>query len=153
MWLYTVSLRRLGQVPFKGRSQPSPRARSDGTWNTGARCSQSGRAYVNDRSGHFSRGRLLFFDVSVAHSARMYDYWLGGKENYAADREAAEQALEANPKILPGVRANRAFLRRAVQYLAREVGVRQFLDIGTGLPTNENTHQIAQSVAAESRVV
>ena len=98
-------------------------------------------------------GEPLSFDVSVAHSARMYDYWLGGKDNYAADREAAEQALEANPNILPGVRANRAFLRRAVQYLAGEVGVRQFLDIGTGLPTNENTHQIAQSVAAESRVV
>jgi hypothetical protein len=83
----------------------------------------------------------------------MYDYWLGGKDNYAADREAAEQALEANPNILPGVRANRAFLRRAVQYLAGEAGIRQFLDIGTGLPTNENTHQIAQSVAAESRIV
>jgi hypothetical protein len=93
------------------------------------------------------------FDVSVAHSARMYDYWLGGKDNFAADREAAEQALEANPNILPGVRANRAFLRRAVQYLAGEAGIRQFLDIGTGLPTNENTHQIAQSIAAESKIV
>ena len=93
------------------------------------------------------------FDVSVAHSARMYDYWLGGKDNFAADREAAEQALEANPNILPGVRANRAFLRRAVQYLVGEAGIRQFLDIGTGLPTNENTHQIAQSIAAESKIV
>jgi hypothetical protein len=93
------------------------------------------------------------FDVSVAHSARMYDYWLGGKDNFAADREAAEQALVANPNILPGVRANRAFLRRAVQYLAGEAGIRQFLDIGTGLPTNENTHQIAQSIAAESKIV
>jgi hypothetical protein len=93
------------------------------------------------------------FDTSIAHSARMYDYWLGGKDNYAADREAAEQALAANPNILPGVRANRAFLRRAVQYLAGEAGIRQFLDIGTGLPTNENTHQVAQAIAPESRVV
>jgi uncharacterized protein (DUF2342 family) len=83
----------------------------------------------------------------------MYDYWLGGKDNYAADREAAEQALAANPNILPGVRANRAFLRRTVQYLAGEAGIRQFLDIGTGLPTNENTHQVAQAIAPESRVV
>ena len=93
------------------------------------------------------------FDTTIAHSARMYDYWLGGKDNYAADREAAEQALEANPNILPGARANRAFLRRAVQYLAGEAGIRQFLDIGTGLPTNENTHQVAQGIAPESRVV
>jgi S-adenosyl methyltransferase len=93
------------------------------------------------------------FDTAVAHSARMYDYWLGGKDNYAADREAAEQAIEANPNILPGVRANRAFLRRAVQYLAGAAGIRQFLDIGTGLPTNENTHQIAQEIAPESRIV
>jgi hypothetical protein len=98
-------------------------------------------------------GEPLSFDTSVAHSARMYDYWLGGKDNYAADREAAELALEANPNILSGVRANRAFLRRAVQYLAGEAGIRQFLDIGTGLPTNENTHEVAQSIAPESRVV
>src|SRR5512135_3878036 len=78
-------------------------------------------------------------DTTVAHPARVYNYWLGGKDNYAADREAAEQAVAANPNILPGVRANRAFLRRAVQYLAGEAGGRQFLDIGTGLPTAHNT--------------
>jgi hypothetical protein len=93
------------------------------------------------------------FDVTIAHSARMYDYWLGGKDNFAADREAAEQALEANPNILPGVRANRAFLRRAVQHLAGEAGIRQFLDVGTGLPTNENIHEVAQSIAPVSRIV
>src|SRR6185437_15096495 len=79
--------------------------------------------------------------------------WLSGKDNYAADREAAEQAIAANPNILPGVRANRAFLRRAVQYLTGEAGIRQFLDIGTGLPTAENTHEVAQSIAPESRIV
>jgi len=93
------------------------------------------------------------FDTSVAHPARIYNYWLGGKDNYAADREAAEQAVAANPNILPGVRANRAFLRRAVSFLAGEAGIRQFLDIGTGLPTAENTHQVAQSIAPESRIV
>jgi S-adenosyl methyltransferase len=85
--------------------------------------------------------------------ARVYDYWLGGKDNFAADREAAEQAIAANPGILRDVRANRAFLARAVRYLAAERGIRQFLDIGTGIPTANNTHEVAQSVAPECRVV
>jgi S-adenosyl methyltransferase len=93
------------------------------------------------------------FDISVAHPARIYNYWLGGKDNYEADREAGEFAVRANPNILPGVRANRAFLYRAVQYLAGEAGVRQFLDIGTGLPTADNTHEVAQAIAPESRIV
>ena len=93
------------------------------------------------------------FDVTRAHPARVYDYWLGGKDNYEADREAAQQVIEAMPSILAGVRANRAFLRRAVQYLAGEAGIRQFLDIGTGLPTAENTHEVAQAIAPESRIV
>jgi S-adenosyl methyltransferase len=93
------------------------------------------------------------FDTSVAHPARVYDYWLGGKENYQADRDAAEQVVAIMPSILPGVRANRAFLRRAVEYLAGEAGIRQFLDVGTGLPTAQNTHEVAQSIAPESRIV
>ncbi len=93
------------------------------------------------------------FDITRAHPARVYDYWLGGKDNYEADREAAQQVIEAIPNILAGVRANRAFLRRAVQYLAGEAGIRQFLDIGTGLPTAENTHEVAQAIAPESRIV
>jgi S-adenosyl methyltransferase len=92
-------------------------------------------------------------DTSVAHPARVYDYWLGGKDNFAADREAAEQVIAANPTVLPGVRANRAFLGRAVRYLAGEAGIRQFLDLGTGLPTAQNTHQVAQSVAPDARIV
>jgi S-adenosyl methyltransferase len=92
-------------------------------------------------------------DTSVAHPARVYDYWLGGKDNFAADREAAEQVIAANPNVLPGVRANRAFLGRAVRYLAGEAGIRQFLDLGTGLPTAENTHQVAQATAPDARVV
>ena len=92
-------------------------------------------------------------DTSVAHPARVYDYWLGGKDNFAADREAAEEVIAANPTILPGVRANRAFLGRAVRYLAAEAGIRQFLDLGTGLPTAQNTHEVAQEIAPDSRIV
>src|SRR5271165_877270 len=93
------------------------------------------------------------FDTRHAHSARVYNYWLGGKDNFAADREAAEQAIAANPGIVRDVRANRAFLVRVVRYLASERGVRQFLDIGTGLPTVSNTHEVAQAVAPDARVV
>jgi len=95
----------------------------------------------------------MSFDTSVAHPARVYDYWLGGKDNYKADRDAGDQVIAVNPNILPGVRANRAFLGRAVRFLTAEAGIRQFLDIGTGLPTAENTHEVAQSVAPDSRVV
>jgi S-adenosyl methyltransferase len=92
-------------------------------------------------------------DTRTANIARVYDYWLGGKDNFAADRAAAEQVIAANPNVLPGVRANRAFLGRAVRYLAGEAGIRQFLDLGTGLPTAENTHQVAQAVAPDARIV
>jgi hypothetical protein len=95
----------------------------------------------------------LRFDTSVAHQARVYDYLLGGKDNYAADREAAEAWLKVNPETAFTVRANRAFLGRAVRYLAAEAGIRQFLDIGTGIPAAGNTHQVAQVIAPESRVV
>jgi len=88
------------------------------------------------------------FDTSVAHVARVYNYWLGGTDNFAADRAAAEQAMAAFPDIVLSARANRAFLRRAVTYLAGEAGIRQFLDIGTGIPSASNTHQVAQSLAA-----
>jgi O-methyltransferase involved in polyketide biosynthesis len=91
-------------------------------------------------------------DTSVAHPARVYDYWLGGKDNFGADRAAAEAAMAANPLIVPGVRANRAFLARAVRFLAGEVGIRQFLDIGTGLPSANNTHEVAQAVAPECHI-
>jgi hypothetical protein len=92
-------------------------------------------------------------DTGTAHVARVYNYWLGGKDHFAADREAGDQALDAYPDLVSSVRANRAFLRRAVRYLAAEGGVRQFLDIGTGLPSADNTHEVAQSVAPDARVV
>jgi hypothetical protein len=93
------------------------------------------------------------FDTSVPHIARVYDYWLGGKDNFAADRELGERTLEAYPNLVFSVRANRAFLARAVRFLAADMGIRQFLDIGTGIPTANNTHEVAQSVAPESRIV
>jgi hypothetical protein len=92
-------------------------------------------------------------DTSVPHIARVYDYWLGGKDNFAVDREAAEQVIAAYPGILRDVRAQRAFLVNAVSYLAGLAGIRQFLDIGTGIPTANNTHEVAQDVEPECRVV
>ena len=92
-------------------------------------------------------------DTEIAHIARVYDYWLGGKDNFVADRTAGDEALEAFPGLISSVRANRAFLARTVRYLARERGIRQFLDIGTGIPASNNTHEVAQSVSPETRVV
>ena len=93
------------------------------------------------------------FDTSVANVARVYDYLLGGKDNFAADRQAAEAAIITFPGVVQAVRANRAFLGRAVRYLAGQAGIRQFLDIGTGIPTAGNTHEVAQSIAADCRIV
>jgi hypothetical protein len=87
------------------------------------------------------------------HPARVYDYLLGGKDNFAADRAAAENGLRANPNSRIPPRENRAFLRRVVRYLAREAGIRQFLDIGTGIPTSPNVHEVAQEVAPDARIV
>jgi hypothetical protein len=92
-------------------------------------------------------------DTTVPHSARIWNYWLGGKDNYAVDREAGDQFSAIYPGIVDIARADRAFLGRVVRYLAGEAGVRQFLDVGTGLPTADNTHQVAQQVVPESRIV
>jgi len=92
-------------------------------------------------------------DTGVAHIARVYNYWLGGKDHYAIDREAGQGAMAAYPGILQTIRAQRAFLSRAVHYLAAEAGIKQFLDIGTGLPSANNTHEVAQAVAPDARIV
>jgi O-methyltransferase involved in polyketide biosynthesis len=92
-------------------------------------------------------------DTSVAHEARMYDYWLGGKDNYPPDRALGDMIQGYIPTIGAMARANRAFLDRAVRHLAREAGIRQFLDIGTGIPTSPNVHQIAQGIAPSTRVL
>ena len=92
-------------------------------------------------------------DTTVPHSARIWNYWLGGKDNYAVDREAGDQYKGIFPAIAVVARTSRAFISRAVRYLAAEAGMRQFLDVGTGLPTANNTHQVAQAVAPESKIV
>jgi SAM-dependent methyltransferase len=92
-------------------------------------------------------------DATVPNSARIWNYWLGGKDNYPVDREAGDDYRAIYPEIVEVARASRRFLTRAVRYLAGEAGLRQFLDIGTGLPTAENTHEVAQRIAADARVV
>ena len=93
------------------------------------------------------------FDTSVAHPARIWDYFLGGKDNFAADRAAAQDVLEVMPTMAMVARAGRAFLASAVHYLATNGGISQFLDIGTGLPTANNTHEVAQRVNPQARIV
>jgi hypothetical protein len=93
------------------------------------------------------------FTPGRAHPARIYNYWLGGKDHFPADRAVAETVIRERPQVVAGARANRAFLARVVRFLAAEAGVRQFLDIGTGLPAPANTHEVAQQVAPDCRVV
>ncbi len=99
---------------------------------------------LGDSPGIHDVARL---DTGTAHIARVYNYWLGGKDNFAVDRAAGDEALAAFPGLISSVRANRSFLARTVRYLAGERGIRQFLDIGTGIPAANNTHEVAQSVA------
>jgi O-methyltransferase involved in polyketide biosynthesis len=93
------------------------------------------------------------FDITVPHISRVYDYWLGGKDNFAADRELGEQTRQAYPNIVDSVRANRGFLNRSVRFLTAQCGIRQFLDIGAGLPTADNIHEVAQREAPDARIV
>jgi hypothetical protein len=104
-------------------------------------------------AGLSARGMLPLCTHYSGSTQRMYDYYLGGKDNFAADREMGERTIAAYPAIPLSARAGRAFLVRVVEFLAGEVGIRQFLDIGTGLPTANNTHEVAQRVAPESRIV
>src|SRR4051795_4042531 len=93
------------------------------------------------------------FDTGVVHPARRYNYWLGGTDNFAADRESGDLLARSYPAARIAARANRAFLGRAVRFLTRDAGIDQFLDIGTGLPTAANTHEVAQGVAPQARIV
>ena len=97
--------------------------------------------------------RVQEIDTSKAHPARMYDYLLGGMDHFEVDRAAIAALMKAVPNARTGARENRAFLGRAVRYLVAEAGIRQFLDIGSGLPTLSNVHEVAQSIAPESRIV
>ncbi|MDT0306612.1 SAM-dependent methyltransferase [Streptomyces sp. DSM 44917] len=104
-------------------------------------------------TGASGGGRGAAIDASVPHSARIWNYWLGGKDNYAVDRAAGDAYREAFPDVVDIARSSRYFLVRSIRYLAGEAGIRQFLDVGTGLPTVDNTHEVAQRVAPEARVV
>jgi S-adenosyl methyltransferase len=103
---------------------------------------------VNNPADPMSR-----FDVGVAHPARRYNYWLGGKDNFAADRASGDAIAATFPTIRDSVRENRKFLRRAVDFLAGEAGIDQFLDVGTGLPTADNTHEVAQRITPSAHIV
>ena len=100
-----------------------------------------------------SQERLPYIDPTRAHTARVWNYWLGGKNNYSVDREVGDQIAAVLPDIVDAARAQRGFLVRAVRYLVAEAGIRQFLDIGTGLPTANNTHEVAQATVPECRIV
>ncbi|MBQ0853815.1 SAM-dependent methyltransferase [Streptomyces sp. BH-SS-21] len=108
---------------------------------------------MTDQAENSEPEALARIDTSVPQSARIWNYWLGGKDNYEVDRVAGDAFRAVFPGIETGARAARYFLARAVRHLAAEEGIRQFLDIGTGLPNVDNTHQIAQRVAPESRIV
>jgi S-adenosyl methyltransferase len=113
---------------------------SDGDWRRGATADQL-------------RSVVRTIDPSVAHIARVQDYWLGGKDHFESDRVAGDEAIAQLPDMAASVRNTRAFLGRTVRFLTEEKGIRQFLDIGTGIPTASNTHEVAQGIAPESRVV
>lgn len=98
-------------------------------------------------------GATARLDTGIPHSARLWNYWLGGKDNFQADRAVGDQFEQLYPDITVVARSSRAFLKRAVTFLATEAGIRQFLDVGTGMPTAENTHQVAQAAAPEARIV
>jgi len=104
-------------------------------------------------AGGTGDGTMAGVDFSRPHPARMYDYYLGGKDHFAIDRETAERGMRSWPTVRTATRENRKFLARAVNYLAGEAGIRQFLDIGTGLPTAGNTHEVAQAIAPDSRIM
>jgi S-adenosyl methyltransferase len=129
-------------------------AEADGGRGRGKR-SPAGRSGVVNRTaapGPVTVGGSRF-DPDVPHPARVYNFWLGGKDHFPADRQAAQEVMRARPQVVAGARANRAFLARVVRYLAAEAGIRQFLDIGTGLPAPDSTHEVAQSVARGCRIV
>ena len=119
--------------------------------------SQHGESWMSSRpQGSAADGAKRTWppvDTTVAHSARRYDYWLGGKDNFAADRESGDAIAAAFPTVRTAVIENRRFVRRATAFLAGHAGIRQFLDIGTGIPTSPNVHEIAQGITPASRVV
>jgi S-adenosyl methyltransferase len=111
------------------------------------------RSIVSEGAPPPGQHRSLRIDISKAHTARVWNYWLGGKDNYPVDREVGERIRAVLPDIVDAARAQRGFLIRVVRYLVADAGIRQFLDIGTGLPTANNTHEVAQASAPQCRIV
>jgi hypothetical protein len=109
-------------------------------------------AVMTSPSSGDSSARPYAIDTGKPHPARMYDYFLGGKDNYEVDQQAAEQFIKVAPEVREGVLANRHFMHRAVRHVVGECGIRQILDIGTGLPTEPNVHQIAHAIAPDTRI-
>jgi S-adenosyl methyltransferase len=130
-----------GMLPVSGGAE--------GSWDDGGAV----RGRQPGDTGGGGRRSLPVFDVTVANPARMWDYWLGGKDNFAVDREAALSVQQALPSMPDAIQRCRAFLRRSIHTLAADHGIRQFLDIGAGLPTAGNVHEVAQQVAPSSRIV
>jgi hypothetical protein len=108
---------------------------------------------AGDRTGLRATNAIARFDPSVPHPARVYNAWLGGKDHHAADRHAANEVIRHSPQVVAGALANRHFLARVVRFLAAECGIRQFIDIGTGLPAPDNTHEVAQRITPASQIV
>jgi hypothetical protein len=108
---------------------------------------------VTDDLSGASQQPIAQIDATVPHSARIWNYWLGGKDNYEVDRMVGDQVAQLFPGIRDSARVSRAYLNRVIRYLTAEAGIRQFLDVGTGLPTVDNTHEVAQRIAPESRIV
>src|SRR5204863_1904075 len=144
-WLHGSAARGLSAGEFAGR--PGPASACITFWGESRRagCGEEGLMGVPGRPGDAVA-------TDIAHPARVYDYWLGGKDNYAADRAAGDQVLAVMPEILDTVRGNRQFLVRAVRFL-RDAGIRQFIDIGSGLTSSPNVHEIAQAGGTGARVV
>jgi hypothetical protein len=127
-------------------------ADAEAGWRTAGNQEERNVASVS-RDESYSELGVAKADTSVAHSARIWDYWLGGKDHFTADRVVGDAVLEAAPYVRDATRAGRAFLASVVHHLTRDLGVRQFLDIGIGLPAASNTHEVAQEAAPESRIV
>jgi S-adenosyl methyltransferase len=108
---------------------------------------------MDSRYGELANGTPWYLDTSVPNVARVYDYLLGGKDNYAVDRAAAAKLVRLIPDAVRACHQNRRFLTRAVRFLASEAGIRQFIDIGTGLPTQDSVHEVAQDIASDARVI
>jgi S-adenosyl methyltransferase len=159
-WLSTKSRRAEHIRPGSAISYPTPSAHG-GTTITGTSPAEPAltapagtpRSHLLGGSGHEPISAEPRFDPQVAHPARVYAYWLGSKDHYPADRKAAEEVAACHPQVVAGARANRAFLGRAVRYLAGSCGVGQFIDIGPGFPAPGSTHEVAQAIDPSCRVV